>query len=394
MNKQVSRLLNELQQRAAVLDRKLRRVALSDAEFGEKKGIRFVEQELNLYRRKSLNGESDEVVLKALYEKIHKELEEMCIKIGISTDDIKMDKPLFAFLKPYKKAADVLDCIAKEHGWFSPYLENIKNYSISEVQTDEKGKSYVMLNGDKAFVEKLADGTQYVTLQKNPYLTEEDTAGVGAIDVFLLNHFVGRIGDAAQAVRDGYAHCIIGPKAQLNVFSGEPHPAILLDPVKGVHKRAETLKDLNSLKFGWGLTFGCKNSFGCARFVSEDHDLCVLDGTPAFFATRAESVKLRDDILQEAEDFLKGFFKDEKKRKSPVRKLLSKKKATEGEESKSVIDRYLDAVGAKHLPFITENVADKMLIEDEEGKEIMGYDPNKWSEIYYFEIVQTAKQVE
>lgn len=394
MNKQVSRLLNELQQRAAVLDRKLRRVALSDAEVREKKGIRFVEQELNLYRRKSLNGESDEVVLKALYEKIHKELEEMCIKVGISTDDIKIDSQLFAFLKPYKKAADVLDGIAKEHGWFAPYLENIKNYSISEVQTDEKGKSYVMLNGDKAFVEKLADGTQYVTLQKNPYLTEEDTAGVGAIDVFLLNHFVGRIGDAAQAVKDGYAHCIIGPKAQLNVFSGEPHPAILLDPVKGVHKRAETLKDLNSFKFGWGLTFGCKNSFGCARFVSEDHDLCVLDGTPAFFATRAESVKLRDDILQEAEDFLKGFFKDEKKRKSPVRKLLSKKRAAEGEGSKSVIDRYLDALGAQHLPFITENVADKMLIEDEKGKEITGYDPNKWSEIYYFEIVQTAKQVD
>lgn len=392
MNKQVSRLLNELQQRAAVLDRKLRRVALSDSEVRERKGIRFVEQEINLYRRKSLNGDSDEVVLKALYEKIHKELEEMCIKVGISTDDIKMDGQLFAFLKPYKKAADVLDGIAKEHGWFTPYLENIKNYSISEVQIDEKGRSYVMLNGDKAFVEKLADGTQYATLQKNPYLTEEDTAGVGAVDAFLLNHFVGRIGDAAQAVKDGYAHCIIGPKAQLNVFSGEPHPAILLDPIKGAHKRAETLKDLGSLKFGWGLTFGCKNSFGCARFVSGDHDLCVLDGTPAFYATRAEAVKLRDDILKEAEDFLKEFFKAEKKLKSPVSKIFSKKKTTEN--SKSIIDRYLDAVKTQGIPFISETIADTMLIEDEQGEKITGYDPNKWSETHYFEIVQTAKRVD
>lgn len=120
----------------------------------------------------------------------------------------------------------------------------------------------------------------------------------------------------------------------------------------------------------------------------------MLDGTPAFFATRAESVKLRDDILQEAEDFLKGFFKDEKKRKSPVRKLLSKKRVTEGEESKSVIGRYLDALKAQRIPFITENVAGNMLIVDEDGTTLTGYDPNKWSEIYYFEIVQTVKQVE
>ena len=392
MNKQVSRLLNELQQRAAALDRKSSKgIHLSDVEERERKGIRFVESEINMYKRKSLNGADEAATMKDLYEKIHTTLEDFCIEVGISTNDIKMDSQLFAFLKPYKRAADVLDGIAKEHGWFSPYLENIKNYSISEVQTDEKGKSYVMLNGDKAFVEKLTDGTQYVTLQKNPYLTEEDTAGVDAIDVFLLNHFVGRIGDAAQAVKDGYAHCIIGPKEQMNVFSGEPHPAILLDPVKGAHKRAETLKVLNSLKFGWGLTFGGKNSFGCARFVSEDHDLCVLDGTPAFFATRAESVKLRDDILQEAEVFLKGFFKGEKKRKSPVSKLLSRGKITE--DNKSVIGRYLDALKTQRIPFITENVAGNMLIVDEDGTTLTGYDPNKWSEIYYFEIVQIAKRV-
>lgn len=393
MNKQVSRLLNELQQRAAALDRKSSKgIPLSDVEKRERKGIRFVESEINMYKRKSLNGADEAGTMKALYEKIHTTLEDFCIEVGISTEDIKMDKQLFAFLKPYKKAADVLDAIAKENGWFTPYLEAIKSHTISDVQYDEENKPYVMLDGEKAIVETLEDGTKYVTLQKNPYLTEEDTAGVDAIDVFLLNHFVGRIGDAAQAVKDGYAHCIIGPKAQMNVFSGEPHPAILLDPVKGAHKRAETLKDLNSFKFGWGLTFGCKNSFGCARFVSEDHDLCVLDGTPAFFATRAESVKLRDDILQEAEVFLKGFFKGEKKRKSPVSKLLSRGKIAE--DNKSVIGRYLDALKAQRIPFITENVAGNMLIVDEDGTTLTGYDPNKWSEIYYFEIVQTAKRVE
>ena len=380
VDKRVIRLLNDLQQRAATLDRKmLRERNLSKHEQDERHGILFNIGNLKQYQRTASKDDSTEP-LHQLYLKAHSTLEKDMIAIGVN--DIDLTDPLFAILYAEKRIADCMDEIAKEHGWFTPYIEGKRRFWLSDIQVDDKGKEFVIINNqDKAYVKTLsATGDKYVSLQTNPYLDWDDIHKSSQLQLFLLNHFDSRITDAIQAVKDGYAHCIIGPKSATNVFSGHAEPVIMLDKQLGAQKRQELLHNLQSnpdMTFGWGLQYGAKNSFGLPNYVTETGDLVVLEGTPACFATKQEAEALQAKLLHDAEQFLKNLFKKTK----PT--LLDKLKGT---QTVTPADRLNDELKAQNIPFVVDDLIYRMLNDD-----VTSYDVNKWSESARFEVVQTVR---
>ena len=118
----------------------------------------------------------------------------------------------------------------------------------------------------------------------------------------LADHFYNRFTDAVQAVRDGYAHAIIGSPNPNSVFQKQSRAVYFLDETLGEKYRKKTIDGFVNAKFGYNVKFGGKNSFIGYNLV--DSELKTIGwynpGTPAFFETYDEANRFITDALNKA----------------------------------------------------------------------------------------------
>ena len=130
----------------------------------------------------------------------------------------------------------------------------------------------------------------------------------------LADCFHDRFTDAIQAVRDGYAHAILGSPNPNNVFQGQSKAVYFLDKALGEKYREQTVEGFAGTKFGYNVNFGNKNSIGGYKLV--DSKLQTIGwfnpGLPAFFETYDEADKFITDALNKAKTAAELVISEEK----------------------------------------------------------------------------------
>lgn len=388
-DKRVIRLLNDLRQRNSVLLRKLGNSELCSSEVDKEfKGNQAIIYRFERYERDCKSGNEEEL-LRSLYQKIHSHYEKVVLDLDVRAIDLK--NPLLAYHFAERKAADVLDAIAKEKGWFEPYMQCAEHVFVYK-DPDNPSKAvlrwvnsqYGVSHPEVSEIQKMEDGTEYVNIRYNPYLSAEEQAD-DSIEARLAKRFVNRICDAVRLVKEGYADCIIGPKDSSSVFSSKPKPVVLLDRYLAAQKRDTAIKDLGSLKEGWRLLYESKNSFSSGTPVSFDGDLVVLEGTPALFDTKEDAIKFYQTMLDTAEGLVTEVFESVKP--SFMEKLKGEK------PGKSIGARRLDALeelikDRGHTPLI-EFIAQDMC----DGNVTM-HSRELWEKNYCFRVIQAFAKTE
>ena len=136
------------------------------------------------------------------------------------------------------------------------------------------------------------EGFEYFKIL-NPYVSiTKESSKESSLEQKLSLLFHNRLTDAIQAVRDGYAHCIMGKAIKLNVFEKDIAPIYILDEEAGKRYRERLIKDFENAEFGWSIQLGNCNSLGGAKFVNEDgYIISPFDNinNRCFYKTEAEA---------------------------------------------------------------------------------------------------------
>lgn len=388
-DKRVIRLLNDLRQRNSVLMRKLGNPELCSSEVNkEYKGNQSIIYHLKEYERDCKSG-SEEESLRSLYQKIHSHYEKVVFDLDVKAIDLK--DPLFAYYFAERKAADVVDAIAKEKGWFEPYRQGAEHVLVYK-DPDNPSKAilrwvnsqYGVSLPEVSEIQKMDDGTEYVNIRYNPYLSAEEQAD-DSLKARLAKRFVNRICDAVRLVKEGYADCIIGPKDSSSVFASKPKPVVLLDRYLAAQKHDIAIKGMGDLKEGWHLLYVSKNSFFGGTPVSLDGDLVVLEGTPALFDTKEDAIKFYQSLLDTAEELVTEVFESVKP--------SDMENSSDEKPEKSIGFRRLDALEELvkergHTPLI------EFIAQDMCDGQVTTHSRELWAENYCFEVVQAFAKIE
>ncbi len=105
-------------------------------------------------------------------------------------------------------------------------------------------------DGKKHIIQKTKDGERYFTID-NPYSN----------NTLRDRHFHGRIGDAIQAIKDGYADVMISGDCT-NVFNQHDYPIVMINRQIGDEYRQKFINGFRDTKIGYCIFYGNKNSFG------------------------------------------------------------------------------------------------------------------------------------
>ena len=165
-------------------------------------------------------------------------------------------------------------------------------------------------DGKKHIIQKLKDGTEYFIID-NPYRTD-------------YKGFMGCIADAVQSIMEDFADILLGGSHE-NVFTKYDFPIVLIDREKGEEYRAKFKTGWKNAKFGWGIEYGGKNSFGGYRRVNENGKVDIFGETqPKTFATKEDAEKQFNAWHKEALDCAKEFVKiygDKEKEEEVIAKV-------------------------------------------------------------------------
>lgn len=219
-----------------------------------------------------------------------------------------------------------------------------------------------IVDGIRHEIHKTPEGEEYFEIN-NPYFKSSGDA----IKDDMAELFYNRFTDAIQAVRDGYAHAILGNPNPINVFQRQSRPIYFLDETLGEEYRQKTIKGFKDAKFGFNVKFGSKNSFGGYNLL--DKDLKSIGwfnpGIPAFFET-----------YEEAESFIMKAFN---KAKSAADLLVKS-------EGKTTLDEVFDSLDMSTV--ISDMFFD--LIESDSNEKIRFKNGGKLTD-YGYSIVQAIE---
>lgn len=158
-------------------------------------------------------------------------------------------------------------------------------------------------DGKKHIIEETKDGEKYFRID-NPYKN----------DTLLERHFHGRIGDAIQSIRDGYADVILS-RGQMNVFTQFAYPVVMIDKELGEKYRQKSINEFKDAEVGYSIYYGSKNSFGGYYPTAEDGDMAIFKDFK-IYDTEEEAQEILDNYIKEATKLAKnaigenGEFKD------------------------------------------------------------------------------------
>ena len=134
------------------------------------------------------------------------------------------------------------------------------------------------------------DGKEYFTID-NPYSNN-----------ILWKHFIGRIGDAAKAINEDYADCILSGAHQ-TVFNSYDFPIVFIDRTIGeeLHKKAK--EGFKNVITKYIIRYGSKNSFGGYQSIDEFGTPCICTNkSPKTFATYEEAEEFANKFISKAKD--------------------------------------------------------------------------------------------
>ena len=197
----------------------------------------------------------------------------------------------------------------------------MKNFKVEQrLVKDYKGvprirKVAVFEDKSTAYIQEMEDGTEYFCA-KNPYYKKGDS--------FKDEYFIDCPKDAVMAVREGYADCLKGGNGIFKTYIPSLTPIVLLDREKAAEYRAKTIEGWKDAEFGYGISFGSKNSFAGYSLRDENGNACIFGQyTPIVFDTAEEAQKYFDEhFLNVAIDVAKKYI-EYKGREESTKDLLN-----------------------------------------------------------------------
>ena len=153
-------------------------------------------------------------------------------------------------------------------------------------------------DGKKHTIEETKDGEKYFRID-NPYKN----------DTLLERHFHGRIGDAIQSIRDGYADVILCGD-QMNVFTQFAYPIVMLDSKLGEEYRQKSVDGFKDSKLGYCIYYGSKNSFGGYHPTDEVGNMALFTKYKVY-DTEEEAEKKLNEYVKKAYDIAKSAVGDD-----------------------------------------------------------------------------------
>lgn len=152
-------------------------------------------------------------------------------------------------------------------------------------------------DGKKHIIQETKDGEKYFTID-NPYSN----------NTLRDRHFHGRIGDAIQAIKEGYADVILSG-GNTNVFNEHDYPIVMINRQIGDEYRQKSIKGFKDTKIGYCIFYGNKNSFGGYHPVDAIGDMAMIK-EPMIYDSEEEAQNKLNYYIEEATKLAKSSIND------------------------------------------------------------------------------------
>lgn len=171
-----------------------------------------------------------------------------------------------------------------------------------KIYTSTKGEKRVRFdNGEDYVIEKTDDGRECYAVP-NPYAKGE------------LKLFVNRIGDAVNAVKEGY-----GDEIRISsLFGGSESVLRYVDRDFGERMRKNSIAFYSDSSFLWGIKLGNKNSFESSFLLEDDTINSPLEAyarAKKLFQTKEQTKEHIAFLNQKVEELLNSYHNSDDKQK-------------------------------------------------------------------------------